>query len=148
MRYKFKIRGKNGIPNPFKGIEIKYADTPIVGELKVNKEGKIYGFRAKHQVLDYNDKKLIIGPRKGFPQYVNSKLTESCMNPVTEKEILENKFDLMTYDYKKDIEYFSPTISSLRWINEEKREISLKMYMNNDNNLQRKLRKNYGGLFV
>lgn len=191
MRYKFKIRGKNGIPNPFKGIEIKYADTPIVGELKVNKEGKIYGFRAKHQVLDYNDKKLIIGPRKGFPQYVNSKLTESCMNPVTEKEILENKFDfgerkvphveymefpeetksqyllyafptmlkmayeycfitlgekylenslavnirgfLMTYDYKKDIEYFSPTISSLRWINEEKREISLKMYMNNDN---------------
>ena len=26
MRYKFKIRGKNGIPNPFKGIEVKYAD--------------------------------------------------------------------------------------------------------------------------
>ena len=29
MRYKFKIRGKNGIPNPFKGIEVKYADTSI-----------------------------------------------------------------------------------------------------------------------
>ena len=60
MRYKFKIKGKNGIPNPFKGIEIKYADTPIVGELKVNREGRINGFRAKHQVLDYNGKKLIV----------------------------------------------------------------------------------------
>ena len=191
MRYKFKIKGKNGIPNPFKGIEIKYVDTPIVGELKVNKEGEIYGFRAKHQVLDDGDKKLIIGPRKGFTQYVNSKLKESSMNPVTQKEILENKFDfgerkvphvkhmefpeeikslyllyafptmlkmayeycfitlgekyledrlavnirdfLMTYDYKKDTEYFSPTIASLNWINEEKKEISLRMYMNNDN---------------
>ena len=191
MRYKFKIKGKNGIPNPFKGIEIKYVDTPSVGELKVNKEGEIYGFRAKHQVLDDGDKKLIIGPRKGFTQYVNSKLKESSMNPVTQKEILENKFDfgerkvphvkhmefpeeikslyllyafptmlkmayeycfitlgekyledrlavnirdfLMTYDYKKDTEYFSPTIASLSWINEEKKEISLRMYMNNDN---------------
>lgn len=66
MRYKFKIRGKNGIPNPFKGIEVKYADTSIVGELKVDKEGKINGFRAKHQVLECNKEKLIVGPRKGF----------------------------------------------------------------------------------
>ena len=49
MRYKFKIKGKNGVPNPFRGVEIKYADTPIIGELKVNKEGKIDGFRAKYQ---------------------------------------------------------------------------------------------------
>lgn len=74
MRYKFKIRGKNGIPNPFKGIEVKYADTSIVGELKVDKEGKINGFRAKHQVLECNKEKLIVGPRKGFASYVNSKL--------------------------------------------------------------------------
>ena len=77
MRYKFKIRGKNGIPNPFKGIEVKYADTSIVGELKVDKEGKINGFRAKHQVLECNKEKLIVGPRKGFASYVNSKLNEN-----------------------------------------------------------------------
>lgn len=93
MRYKFKIRGKNGIPNPFKGIEVKYADTSIVGELKVDKEGKINGFRAKHQVLECNKEKLIVGPRKGFASYVNSKLNENGMNPVTEKELLENRID-------------------------------------------------------
>ena len=84
MRYKFKIRGKNGIPN---------ADTSIVGELKVDKEGKINGFRAKHQVLECNKEKLIVGPRKGFASYVNSKLNENGMNPVTEKELLENRID-------------------------------------------------------
>ena len=93
MRYKFKIRGKNGIPNPFKGIEVKYADTSIVGELKVDKEGKINGFRAKHQVLECTKEKLIVGPRKGFASYVNSKLNENGMNPVTEKELLENRID-------------------------------------------------------
>ena len=176
MRYKFKIRGKNGIPNPFKGIEIKYADTPVIGELQVNKEGKINGFRAKHQVLDYNGKKIIVGPRKGFVQYANSRLIENGMYPMTEKYILENKFDfgelknphieyvnfsekakeqyliyafptmlkmayeycfailgekylrdciaadirkfLMKYNYKKDTEYYSPTRSSMDWINE------------------------------
>lgn len=40
--------------------------TSIVGELKVDKEGKINGFRAKHQVLECNKEKLIVGPRKGF----------------------------------------------------------------------------------
>ena len=29
MRYKFKIRGKNGIPNPFKGIEVKKQEAGI-----------------------------------------------------------------------------------------------------------------------
>lgn len=191
MRYKFKIKGKNGIPNPFKGIEVKYADTSIVGELRIDKAGKINGFRAKHQVLEYNKQKLIVGPRKGFVPYVNSKLLENGMNPLTEKEILENRIDfnehkipriefvkfseemksqyllyafptmlkiayeycfimfgenylkndmavnirefLMKYDYKKDTEYYSPTIASLKWISEEERKISLKMYIDNDN---------------
>ena len=191
MRYKFKIKGKNGIPNPFKGIEIKYADTPIVGELKVNREGRINGFRAKHQVLDYNGKKLIVGPRKRFAQYVNNRLIQNGIQPLAEKYILENRFEfgkpkipnveyiefpeevkeqyliyafptmlkmayeycfvmlgekylndcmatdirnfLMKYDYKKDTEYYSPTKASMEWINEEKKEISLKMQVDNNN---------------
>ena len=40
---------------------------------------------------------------------------------------------LMKYDYKKDTEYYSPTIASLKWISEEERKISLKMYIDNDN---------------
>ena len=159
MRYKFKIRGKNGIPNPFKGIEVKYADTSIVGELKVDKEGKINGFRAKHQVLECNKEKLIVGPRKGFASYVNSKLNENGMRsqyllyafPTMLKMAYEYCFItfgekylknpiamnirdfLIKYDYKKDTEYCSPTIASLMWISEEERKISLKMYIDNDN---------------
>lgn len=90
MRYKFKIRGKNGIPNPFKGIEVKYADTSIVGELKVDKEGKINGFRAKHQVLECNKEKLIVGPRKGFASYVNSKHLPSSQGRNYRKYIHSN----------------------------------------------------------
>lgn len=190
MRYKFKIKGKNGVPNPFRGVEIKYADTPIIGELKVNKEGKIDGFRAKYQELEYNGKKLIVGPKKGFAQYVNSRLIANGMDSLTEKYILENKFEfgkpknphieyvefpeeikeqyliyafpamvkmayeycfvmlgekylkdciavdirnfLMKYDYKKDAEYYSPTRVSMEWINEENREISLKIQVDNN----------------
>ena len=46
MRYKFKIRGKNGIPNPFKGIEVKYADTKrkvaVSARIKAGKERRIW----------------------------------------------------------------------------------------------------------
>ena len=191
MRYCLKIRGKNGVPNPFKGMEITYADTPVVGELKVNKEGKINGFRAKHQVIDYNGKRLIIGPRKGFAAYVNSELIKCNREPLTEKEILENKFDfgepkiphiasiefpeeirtqyliyafptllkmsyeycftmlgekylrdsvatdirnfLMTYDYKKNTGYIVPTRASLKLEDDEKKEILLNMYTDNNN---------------
>ena len=39
----------------------------------------------------------------------------------------------MKYDYKKDTEYYSPTKASMEWINEEKKEISLKMQVDNNN---------------
>ena len=46
-----------------------------------------------HILLECNKEKLIVGPRKGFASYVNSKLNENGMNPVTEKELLENRID-------------------------------------------------------
>lgn len=94
IRYIFKIKGKNGIPNPFKGIEVTYADTPFVGELKVNKEGKINGFRLKNQVYKKEDNVMIAGPRKNFPAYVNSQLKRSGFAQLKEEEIWKKKIDL------------------------------------------------------
>lgn len=94
IRYTFKIKGKNGVPNPFKNIELPYANTPLVGEIKVNKEGKINGFRAKHQLLKFGKNILIVGPKKGFAGYVNSQLKQGGFPQLLEKEILENKIDL------------------------------------------------------
>lgn len=190
IRYILGVRGKNGIPNPFKGIELAYADTPIMGEIKVNKEGKISGFRAKHQVLKYGKDILIVGPKKGFPSYVNSQLKQEGFPQLSEKDILEKQIDLgepktpnikymafpeemkeqylvsifptilkiayeycfsvlgeeylndslaieirkflMGFDYKKNIEYVTPTAASLEWNDNLQRKISLNI--NKDNN--------------
>lgn len=94
MRYIFQIKGKNGIPNPFKGVELTYADTPFIGELKVNKEGKISGFRAKHKMYKSKGNILIVGPRKGFPAYVNSQLKQIGFAQLTEAEIWKKRIDL------------------------------------------------------
>lgn len=48
MRYKFKIRGKNGIPNPFKGIEVKYADGSFVSLKYENSQVTICDSREKN----------------------------------------------------------------------------------------------------
>lgn len=39
---------------------------------------------------------------------------------------------LMQFDYKKDFKYFVPTYASLEWKNEKEREVSLKIYVNNN----------------
>lgn len=94
VRFILGIKGKNGIPNPFKGIELTYADTPFIGELKVNKEGKKNGFRAKHKIYKIKGNTIIVGPRKGFPAYVNSQLRQMEFDQLTEEEIWKKRIDL------------------------------------------------------
>ena len=94
MRYILGIKGKTGIPNPFKGIELTYADTPFIGELKVNKEGEISGFRAKHKIYKSKGNTIIVGPRKGFPAYVNSQLKQMGFSQLAEEEIWKGRIDL------------------------------------------------------
>lgn len=90
MRYFLKIKGRNGVPNPFKKVKLKYADTPFTGELLLDKEGNLTGFRADHRTYEINGKTLIIGPRKGFAKYVNSQLKKNRIPLLPESEIVEN----------------------------------------------------------
>lgn len=96
IRYLYKIKGKNGVPNPFKGIEINYADTPVKGEIKTDKYGNINGFRAKHQVIKQGEYTLIAGSKKGFEAYVNSQLKKNGLAELPESEIKKNKIDFGT----------------------------------------------------
>lgn len=94
MRYYFKIKGKNGVPNPFKKQKIKYADTPFEGKLKTDKEGNIIGFRADYKIYENDGNVIIAGPKKGFVEYVNSQLENLGKPSMTKEEILGNVLDL------------------------------------------------------
>lgn len=94
MRYRFKIKGKHSIPNPFKKHKIRYADTPFRGELKTDKEGNIIGFRADHEIYKIGENTVIVGPKGGFVEYVNSQLKNLGKPQMTKEEILNNILDL------------------------------------------------------
>lgn len=104
-RYIWKIKGKNGTSNPFKGIKINYADTNIKGELIIDKKGTIVGFRADHQIIEIGDKLLILGPRSGFCDYVNSQLKKNNMPQLSPEEIYKNKLSVKKPKYPH-IDYF------------------------------------------
>ena len=63
QRNKYRIKGKNGIPNPYSEIEIPYADTFIKGYLKTDKNGEICGFRAKSAVYEIDGITYFAGPK-------------------------------------------------------------------------------------
>ena len=87
MRYLFKIKGRTGIPNPFKNIKINYANSQIKGELKTNKDGEISGFVADHQVIEEQGKILIVGPRCGFGGYAKSVMQKTYGEEISEDDV-------------------------------------------------------------
>lgn len=96
IRYLFKIKGKTGIPNPFKNIKINYANSKIKGELKTNKDGEISGFVADHQVIDEQGKILIVGPHRGFGRYAKSVMEKTYGEELSEEDIKNKRVFLDT----------------------------------------------------
>lgn len=92
IRYSLKIKGRNGVPNPFKKMKFNYADTPFVGELQTDKRGNISGFRADHGVYKLDGKTIIVGPRKNFDGYVNSQRKSKNLPLLSKEEIIKNTF--------------------------------------------------------
>ncbi|MBC2580835.1 HNH endonuclease [Clostridium sp. DJ247] len=93
MRFLFKIKGRNGVPNPFDS-EVKYAETSIVGKLQTNKQGDIIGFRGSHKRIESKNSILICGPKKNFAKYVQSQLKANHYPILSEEEINNNLIDL------------------------------------------------------
>jgi hypothetical protein len=90
MRFLFKIKGRNGVPNPFDN-EVKYDDTPIVGTLKTNKQGDFSGFRASHKAIVNKNSILISGPKKNFHKYVQSQLKANNYQ-MSSEDVFDNYF--------------------------------------------------------
>lgn len=108
IRFQLKIKGRNGVPDPFKQMPINYADTPIIGKLKTDKEGNIISFRADCQEIKLSDgKTLIIAPRKNFVGYVDSCLKKRGIF-LSKEEILENRLKVKNPKIPT-IKYIEPT---------------------------------------
>lgn len=104
IRFVLKIKGRNGVPNPFKGIKVNYDDSDISGEILTNAKGDVVGFRADRQVKEMGDQLLIISPRKNRYGYTNSILKKKGLPTVTEEEfkkqtlsIQEPKLPIITF---------------------------------------------------
>lgn len=93
MRFLLKIKGRNGVPNPFDS-EVKYAETSVVGKLQINKQGDIIGFRGSHKGIVNEIGILICGPKKQFAKYVQSQLKANHYPILSEEEIDKNLIDL------------------------------------------------------
>lgn len=85
IRFSLKIKGKGGIPNPFKGYKVNYDNTFIKGELITNKEGEISAFRADYHAD--TEKGIYISPKKDLVKYVNGKRKEMKLPPFEEQYI-------------------------------------------------------------
>lgn len=107
LRYLLKIKGRNGVPNPFRGVKIAYADTPFIGELKTDKNGNISGFRADNKVYQMDGKTIIVGSRKGFARYVQSQLKQNGFPSLSEENIEDRKiaFGEPKIPFVKELEF-------------------------------------------
>lgn len=74
QRYTYKIKGKNGIPNPFEEVDINYDNTLIKGNLKINRKGEICGFRAKYATYKDGETIIFVGPRRDAEKYAKSQM--------------------------------------------------------------------------
>lgn len=104
IRFFLKIKGRNGVPNPFKKQKFNYDNTPFLGELITNKKGEIIGFRADHKVYEMNEEIVIVGPRKDFSGYVVNQLKKRGMPILSEEEIAKNTVHFNKIPYIKKIE--------------------------------------------
>lgn len=90
QRNYYKIKGRNGVPNYLKDIDIEYADTGIKGKLLMNKNGIITGFRANVGSTDLNGRTLVYAPKKFAEGYLKAFKKEKKITSV-EKVDLSNK---------------------------------------------------------
>lgn len=73
QRNHYHIKGRNGVPNYLKNEVIQYANTPIKGNLLMNQDGYLSGFRANFGMLKLdNNNILVYAPKKNAEKYAKS----------------------------------------------------------------------------
>lgn len=90
IRYSLKIKGRNGVPNPFKNMKVNYDNTIFTGELQTDSRGNLTGFRADYRTYEVDSKIIITGPKRGFAKYVNSQLKRKNVPALSEADIHKN----------------------------------------------------------
>lgn len=96
LRHKFKIKGKSGIVHPLANETLNYANSGIKVIPKQNKQGALTSLIAKHQVIEFDDGcTLFVSPKKGFEEFVKSKVKENCGTELSQNEILDNKLKIV-----------------------------------------------------
>lgn len=97
QRFTYKIKGKNRIPNPFKKIDINYDNTFIKGNLKIDKDGEICGFRAKYSTYEKDGKVICVGPRKDAEKYAKSQMKKMGYSELTKLDLGTPKVPSIEY---------------------------------------------------
>lgn len=95
VRWALRIKGRNGVPNPFRG-KVNSPIEGIEGHLKFNKEGEFEKFQILTKpIVNSKDRYVMVADNiDNMVKNINKKISKHNQKPFTKEEIRENSYSI------------------------------------------------------